>query len=249
MAKETLTNSFCALTIVLRREKLEYVLNTPISAQSATSCKVEELIRYNKHKKDELDVQSFLVKKFKVTKSLSSHKMTERISLDTHMLRMTSDVEQLKNFKSQLSKEFVTDIILNYLPPSYFNFIRNYHMLGIDKSLQDLQGILRIADGEMKKSFSILMIQESGKRIKKKKRKVTPKVALKYKDKGKMIHNQNTPKAKPYSTSDCFCCQSKGHWKRNCPKYLEVVRTRKVLKILTSDIFIVEVNVITFIHY
>jgi hypothetical protein len=107
---------------------------------------------------------------------------------------------------------------------------------------------LRIADGEMKKSFSILMIQESGKRIKKKKRKVTLKVALKYKNKRKMVHNQNTSKAKVSSTSDCFCCQSKGHWKRNCPKYLEVVRTRKVLKILTSDIFIVEVNVVTFIH-
>jgi gag-polypeptide of LTR copia-type len=228
--------------------KLEYVLNTSISAQPATSCKVEELTRYNKHKEDELDVQNFLVKKFKVTKSLLSHKITEGSSLDTHMLRMTSDVEQLKNLKSQLSKEFVTDIILNSLPPSYFNFIRNYHMLGIDKILQDLQGILRIADGEMKKSFSILMIQESGKRIKKKKRKVTLKVALKYKNKRKMVHNQNTSKAKVSSTSDCFCCQSKGHWKRNCPKYLEVVRTRKVLKILTSDIFIVEVNVVTFIH-
>jgi hypothetical protein len=50
MAKETLTNLFRALTIVLRREKLEYVLNTPIPAQPATGCIAEELTKYNKHK-------------------------------------------------------------------------------------------------------------------------------------------------------------------------------------------------------
>jgi hypothetical protein len=36
--------------------------------------------------------------------------------------------------------------------------------------------------------------------------KATPKVAPKYKGKGKMVHNQNTPKAKASSTSDCFYC-------------------------------------------
>jgi gag-polypeptide of LTR copia-type len=153
MAKETLTNSFRALAIVLRREKLEYVLNTSIPAQLAIGCITEELTRYNKYKEDELDVQSFLVKKFKVTKSLLSHKMTEGSSLDTHMLHMTSDVEQLEKLNSPLSKEFATDVILNSLPPSYSNFIRNYHMLGMDKSLQELQGMLRIVDGEMKKNF------------------------------------------------------------------------------------------------
>jgi hypothetical protein len=77
---------------------------------------------------------------------------------------------------------------------------------------------------------------------------MTPKAALKYKSKGKMVPNRNTPKAKTFSTSDCFCCQSKGHWKMNCPKYLEVMRTENVLKNSTSDIFVVEVNVVTSIH-
>jgi gag-polypeptide of LTR copia-type len=130
---------------------------------------------YNKNKEDELDVQSFLVKKFKVTKSLLSYKMTEDNSLDTHMLRMTSDVEQLEKLNSPLSKEFATDVIINSLPPSYSNFIRNYHMLGMDKSLHELQGMLRITDGEMKKSFSILMIQEGGKNIKIQNTKRLPK--------------------------------------------------------------------------
>jgi gag-polypeptide of LTR copia-type len=166
MAKETLTNMLCALTIILRHEKLEYVLNTLIPAQPVVGCTANEVTMYNKHNEDELDVQNFLVKKFNVTKSLLSHKMTEGGSLDTHMLRMTSDVEQLKKLNSLLSKEFATDVIINFFPPSYSNFIRNYHMLGMDKSLQELKGMLRIADGEMEKSSSNLMIQEGGSRIK-----------------------------------------------------------------------------------
>jgi gag-polypeptide of LTR copia-type len=105
--------------------------------------------------------------------------MTESSSLNTHMLHMTSDVEQLEKLNSPLSKEFATDVILNYFPPSYSNFIRNYHMLRMDKSLQKLKEMLSIADGEMKKSSSNLMIQEGGSRIKKMKRKATPKVSLK----------------------------------------------------------------------
>jgi hypothetical protein len=104
MAKETLTNTFRVLTIILGHEKLEYVLNTLIPTQPAVGCTSNEVTMYNKHKEDELDVQSFLVKKFKVTKSPLSHKMTEDNSLDTHMLRMTSDVEQLKKHNSLLSK-------------------------------------------------------------------------------------------------------------------------------------------------
>jgi predicted AAA+ superfamily ATPase len=117
-------------------------------------------------------------------------------------------------------------------------------MLGMDKSLQDLKGMLRIVDGEMKKSSSNLMIQEGGSRINKMKRKATPKVALKYKSKGKIISNQNTPKTKISSTSDCFCCQSKGHWKRNCPKYLEVVRTGNVLKNSITDILLLKLTLL-----
>jgi hypothetical protein len=124
---------------------------------------------------------------------------------------MTSDVEHLEKLNSPLSKEFTMDVILNSFSPSYSNFIMNYHMLGIDKNLQKLKEMLRIADGEMKKSSSNLMSQEGGRRIKKMKRKATPKVVPKYKGKGKMVPNQNTHKAKSSSTFDCFYCQSKSH--------------------------------------
>ena len=203
------TDWFCTVTIVLRREKKEYVLNTPVPEQPKAEATVESVTKYTKHTEDELDVQSLLVgimgpelqrrfmdttsynmcdqlknmfqeqarvERYKVTKSLLGHRMAESGSIGTHMLRMTSDVEQLEKLNCPLSKELATDIILNSLPPSYSGFIMNFHMHGMDKSLQELQGMLRIADGDMKKRSSVFMIQEGGRKIKKKKKKVTPKV-------------------------------------------------------------------------
>jgi gag-polypeptide of LTR copia-type len=75
------------------------------------------------------------VERYNVTKSLLGHKMPESGSISTHMLRMTSDVEQLEKLNCPLSKELDSDIILNSLPPSYSGFIMNYHMNEMDKSL------------------------------------------------------------------------------------------------------------------
>jgi len=271
------TDWFRTLTIVLRREKKEYVLNTPVTAVPAADGKAEDVAKYNKHIEDELDVQSLLVgimgpelqrrfmdtntydmcdqlknmfqeqsrvERFKVTKSLISHKLTEGGSVGTHMLRMTSDIEQLEKLNSPLSKEFATDIILHSLPPSYSGFIMNFHMLGMEKSLQELQGMLRIADDDMKKNSSILMIQAGSRKIKKTPKKMAPK----YKGKGKQILKPNPPKIKVAASSDCFYCHSKGHWKRNCPKYLTDMKAGKVPKASTSGIYVIEVNVATSIN-
>ncbi|XP_078170700.1 uncharacterized protein LOC144564967 [Carex rostrata] len=103
-------------------------------------------------------------------------------------------------------------------------------MLGMDKSLQELQGMLRIADGDMKKKSSVLMIQAGGKKIKKAPKKVAPK----YQDKGKKILKPNPPKIKVAASSECYYCNSKGHWKRNCLKYLADLKSGKVSKASTS---------------
>ena len=83
------------------------------------------------------------------------------------------------------------------------------------------------------------MIQEGGKKIKKKKKKVAPK----NKGKGKQVPKQNTPKIKVSASSDCYYCNGKGHWKRNCPKYLADLKSGIASKASTSGIFVIEVNV------
>jgi len=158
---------------------------------------------------------------------------------------MTSDVEQLEKLNAPLTKDFATDIILFSLPPSFKPFIVNYHMLGMDKSLQELQGMLRVADDDMKKTSSVLMIREGGKKIKKAPKKVAPK----YKGKGKKILKPNPPpKAKIPASAECFYCRVKGHWKRNCPTFLADLKSGKVSKPSSSGIFVVEVNVVSSIN-
>ena len=100
--------------------------------------------------------------------------------------------------------------------------------------------MLRIAKYDMKKSSSILVIRAGEKNVKPPK-----KMAAKYKGKGKKIAKPNPPKVKVSAASECFYCKVKGHWKRNCPKYLMDVKSGYVSKASSSDNFIVEINVTT----
>ena len=258
----------------MRSERKNYVLNKPIPDVPKSDASAEVITERVKHIQDELDVQNLMVgimvpdlqrrfmetraydmcemlkkmfqeqarvERYKVTKSLLSHKMAEGSSISSHMLRMTSDVEQLEKLNCPLSKELATDIILNSLPSSYSGFIMNFHMHGMDKSLQELQGMLRTAEGDMKKGSHVLMIQEGGRKIKKAK----GKKAQKYKGKGKSVVQATTPKIKVYANSDCYYCNGKGHWKRNCPKYLADLKVGNVPHASGSGMTVIEINVAT----
>src|SRR5664279_6604044 len=92
---------------------------------------------------------------------------------------------------------------------------------------------LRVADDDMKKSTSVLMIREGGRKIKKAPKKVAPK----YKGKGKKILKPNPPKVKVHASAECFYCHVKGHWKRNCPTFLADLKSGKASKPSSSGIF------------
>ena len=109
-------------------------------------------------------------------------------------------------------------------------------MNNLEKTIMELHGMLKTAESNMAKSkpaAPILAIREGG--IKKK--KVTP---TKGKGKGKAIQPNPKPKSKvqrkaqsdiPQSNTPedtvCFHCKEVGHWRRNCPKYLEELRKLK----------------------
>jgi DnaJ-class molecular chaperone len=84
-------------------------------------------------------------------------------------------------------------------------------------------------------SFSLRSLLE--KQITKAKR------APKYKGKGKLVPIANTPMINVSADTDCYYCNGKGHWKRNCPKYLEDLKIENVSKASVSSTFVVEVNV------
>jgi hypothetical protein len=60
--------------------------------------------------------------------------------------------ERLEKLGYPISEEFATNFILASLPPSYGNFITNYHMHGAEKGLNELCGMLKTVEGDIKKS-------------------------------------------------------------------------------------------------
>jgi len=107
-----------------------------------------------------------------------------------------------------LGQELATDFILASLPPSYGNFISNYHMHGAEKGLTELCGMLKTAESDIKKSTSggHVMVVQNKPTFKKK------GSSWKKKKKGKAkVANPKpnpTPKAKPGPAADkeCFHC-------------------------------------------
>ena len=70
-------------------------------------------------------------------------------------------------------------------------------------------------------------------------------MAIKYKGKGKLVPGTNSPKINVSANSDCYFSNSKGHWKRNCLKYLVDLKSGKVSKASVLGIFVIEVNIAT----
>jgi hypothetical protein len=58
----------------------------------------------------------------------------------------------LENLGYPVSQELATYFILACPPLSYGNFITNYHMHGAEKGLNELCGMLKTAEGDIKKS-------------------------------------------------------------------------------------------------
>ena len=50
------------------------------------------------------------------------------------------------------------------------------------------------------------------------------------------------PKGGVIKEANCFHCQKTGHWKRNCPIYLEEVKKSKAVGGSTLGIYVIEIN-------
>ncbi|XP_020270258.1 uncharacterized protein LOC109845422 [Asparagus officinalis] len=112
-----------------------------------------------------------------------------------------------------------TDMILYSLHDGFANFRQMYHMGAMGKTLNELHAMLKTAEQNVlvEPRKDVLMVNK-GKGFKK-----GPQKKQQSQGKGKTVvpPKGNTPKIKVAAEHDCFYCKAKGHWKRNCPKYLE----------------------------
>ncbi|XP_045791733.1 uncharacterized protein LOC123886462 [Trifolium pratense] len=149
---------------------------------------------------------------FEVSKALFQAKLSEGSPVSPHVLKMIGYVGDLTRLGFPLGDELATDLILQSLPESFNQFVLNFTMSDMEKTLPQLLSMLRQAEQNLKskgKSNHVLMI---GKGNHKKGNKVKGN-----KGKGKeVVKPKSAPQAlKPTGgiakEGKCFHCNKTGH--------------------------------------
>jgi transposase InsO family protein len=161
-------------------------------------------------------------------------------------MKLIGYFDNLERLDAKIGQTLATDIILQSLAPCYKEFVMNFNMHGLSKSLQELHGMLKTAEPNIRKSPTpnVLMVQK-GKGFKKQGNGKGKEKAKSTVDKAKFVPKpEKKPKAiKKAAADECHYCGDKGHWMRNCKKYLEDVKKGTVAS--ASGINVIEVNVTT----
>ncbi|KAK8655978.1 hypothetical protein V6N13_108540 [Hibiscus sabdariffa] len=269
---------FRNLRIVLKQERKEYVIEEPVPDEPAANAPRADKDKFKKHMDDMVDVGCLMLatmdselqkqhenmvayemiqnlkeiyegqacqERYETSKALFQCKMTEGTPVGAHVIKMMGYVQTLEKLSFPLKNELATDLILQSLPGSFKPFVLNFNMNEINKTLPQLLCMLRTAESDMKKdgSKSILLVREAkGKRKKVAKSKGSGKT----KAKGK---NVLKPQGAISKDGKCFHCNKSGHWKRNCPVYLEEVKKAKAVGASVSGIYVIDVNMSTSSSY
>ena len=139
--------------------------------------------------------------------------MAEGSSVSEHVIKIAGYGTRLAALGFPIPQALGTDLTLASLPPSYSGFIMNYNMNGMDKDTNELFAMLKTAEAGMQKDANHVMMVNKTTSFKQKGK------AKKGKGAGK-TDTQKKPEGGASSDAVCFYCKVKGHWKRNCKKYL-----------------------------
>ena len=129
--------------------------------------------------------------------------------MSEHVIKMFGYGTRLEALGFPIPAELSLDLVLASLPPSYNGFIMNYNMNGLEKTPNELLALLKTAEPSVKRENNqVLMVTQTAK-FKKKRTK-----------KSKHAKASEKTVTQTQEESECFFCKGKGHWKRNCKKFL-----------------------------
>ncbi|KAK8974556.1 hypothetical protein V6N11_034483 [Hibiscus sabdariffa] len=80
--------------------------------------------------------------------------MSEGSPVGAHVIKMMGYIQTLEKLGFALNDELAIDVVLQSLPDSFRQFILNFNMNDIDKTLPHLLGMLRTAKSNLKKNGS-----------------------------------------------------------------------------------------------
>ncbi|KAL4325852.1 hypothetical protein GQ457_11G025190 [Hibiscus cannabinus] len=240
---------FRNLRIVLKQERKEYVIEEDVPNDPGANAHRADKDKFKKHMDDMLDVGCLMLatmtpklqkqhedmvayemvcnlkeiyegkarhERYETSKALFQCKMSERSPVGAHVIKMMGYIQMLEKLGFALNDELAIDVVLQSLPDIFNQFVLNFNMNEINKTLPQLLGMLRTAEVHPNGPQSERKMQESG----------NSKGIGKTKPKGKEALK---PKGGVSKDGNCFHCGKPGHWKRNCPVYLEDVKKAKAV--------------------
>ncbi|KAK8658528.1 hypothetical protein V6N13_036731 [Hibiscus sabdariffa] len=260
---------FCNLRIVLKQERKEHVIEEPVPKDPGANAPTDDKDKFKKYMDDMVDVGCLMLatmtpqlqkqhedmvsyemvqnlkeiyegqacqERYETSKALFQCKMNEESPLGAHVINMMGYIQTFEKLGFPLKDELATNVVLQSLPNSFKLFVLNFNMNEINKTLPQLLGMLRTAEGNMKKnsSKSILIVREGN-----------GKKRAKSKGNGKSKPKENDalkPEKGISKDRKCFYYEKSGHWKRNCPLYLEEVKKAKVNGASSLGINVIDVN-------
>ncbi|KAK1645997.1 hypothetical protein QYE76_063802 [Lolium multiflorum] len=156
------------------------------------------------------------VESYEASKQFFNCMMEEGSSVSEHMFAMSGHAKKLSDLGIVIPNKLGIHRVLQSLPPSYKNFVMNYNMQNMNKELPELFSMLKSAEVEIKKENQVLMVNKTTSF----KKQGKPNKGNFKKGGKKVAAPPEKPKAGPKPETVCYYCQGKGHWKRNCTKYL-----------------------------
>ncbi|GJT71732.1 retrotransposon protein, putative, ty1-copia subclass [Tanacetum coccineum] len=185
-----------------------------------------------------------------VVKSLMACKPKPGASICAFVLEMKGYFDRLESLNMVFDVELSINIILSGLPADYNQFVLSYQMNGKETSIMELHSLLQTAEQGIKKidvpSISAAPVLTVGHNAKKRKTSHSNwkgKAAKGKSDRGskRKFESEIAPTGDP-KEAVCFYCNTKGHWKRSCPKYLKDLKDGKVEKGGHSGMFMIELH-------
>ena len=215
-----------ALRNFLRSEGTEYVLEREVPEAPAYEAPKEEKDAHRKHAGDALYVQYLMLanmdsnfqnhfddvdaysmyqrlkrafqmevrsERYKTVCALMDCKLEDGQEVIEHINEMMGLLDKMTTLGHPVEQGMAIDMVLRSLPKRFDHFVINFNLHSCDVSLSDLREMIAKMNLDFKENGSL---SDTNPR--------TPKLA----------------KRGAASSDRCHYCNGKGHWMRNCPKYL-----------------------------
>ncbi|GJT88074.1 retrovirus-related pol polyprotein from transposon TNT 1-94 [Tanacetum coccineum] len=171
-------------------------------------------------------------------------------SIYAFILEMKGYFDRLESLNMVFDAELSINIILSSLTADYNQFVLSYQMNGKETSIIELHSLFQTAEQGIKKidvsstsAAPVLIVGHNSKKRKTSHSNWKGKAAKGKSDRGsKRKTGSEIAHTNDLKEAVCFYCNTKGHWKRSCPKYLKDLKDEKVEKGSHSGMFMIKLH-------